>query len=181
MEDGISPQKSSRGEELEKLINKEKDELPFYLTSFERVFRLKLPLEGSRKLFMSYIITTILLVPFSLGIFICVLCLNSYLNSATTTYFFNYAYFFLGLVQLLVSLSTYLFVGRSSRLIMDRSLLYHLAFKSVLAVVYLIITLALSGQRKDLIMKNPQLLGNMQKLDGVINSLFVFWVFLVRI
>ena len=66
-------------------------------------------------------------------------------------------------------------------LIMDRSLFYHLAFKSVLAVVYLIITLALNGQRKDLIMKNPQLLGNMQKLDGVINSLFVFWVFLVRI
>jgi hypothetical protein len=102
------------------------------------------------------------------------------LNSATTTYFFNYAYFFLGLLQLCVSLSTYLFVGRSSRLIMERSLFYHLAFKCGLAAVYLIITLALNGQRKDLIVKNPQLYGDMQKLDGVINALFVFWAFLVR-
>jgi len=155
MEDGISKQKSSKGEELEKLINKEKDELPFYLTTFERLFRLKLPLEGSRKLFMGYMISTLLLLPLSIGIFICVLCLNSYLNSATTTYFFNYAYFFIGLFQLLVSLSTYFFVGRSSRLIMERSLLYHLAFKSALAVIYLIITFALKGQRKELIMKNP--------------------------
>ncbi len=112
-------------------------------------------MEGSRKLFMSYIISTLLLVPLSIGIFICVLYLNSYLNSATTTYFFNYAYFFIGLFQLLVALSTYLFVGRSSRLIMERSLFYHLAFKSALAVIYLIITFAINGQRKELIMKNP--------------------------
>ncbi len=130
---------------------------------------------------MSYIISTLLLVPLSIGIFICVLYLNSYLNSATTTYFFNYAYFFIGLFQLLVALSTYFFVGRSSRLIMERSLFYHLAFKSALAVIYLIITFAMNGQRKELIMKNPQLMGNMGKLDGVINALFVFWVFLVRI
>ena len=129
---------------------------------------------------MFYIIATLLLVPLSLGILICVLCLNSYLNSATTTYFFNYAYLFLALLQLLVSFSTYLFVGRSSRLIMERSLFYHLAFKSALAVVYLIITISLNGQRKDLILKNPQLMGDMRKLDGVINALFVFWVFLVR-
>ena len=79
MAEGI--QKSTRSEDLEKLINQEKAELPAYFSTFERVFRLKLPLEGSRKLFMAYILSCLLLIPVSLGLFICVLDLNSILSN----------------------------------------------------------------------------------------------------
>ena len=94
---------------------------------------------------MAYMISVFFLLLTSFCIFFCVMYLNSVLNSETTTYFFNYFFFFIGLLQLGCSLSAYFFVGRSARLILDRSLLYHLTFKACLAIIYIIAMFSLSA------------------------------------
>ena len=83
----------------------------FYRSRFERVTKLKIPLEGSRKLFIAYIVSNFTVAIVGLVVVGC----DAYMNTVLTgegTVFYNVSFFLLGILMTIVSLSCYFFVGR---------------------------------------------------------------------
>ena len=114
----------------------------FYRSRFERVTKLKIPLEGSRKLFIAYIVSNFTVAIVGLVVVGC----DAYMNTVLTgegTVFYNVTFFLLGILMTIVSLSCYLFVGRYQRLILSTSLYYHFLAKSALTLSFGLLTVIL--------------------------------------